>query len=324
MPSKYKLPFGVLSLVILSTGCTPQNCDNKCVVDQTYVHKYGVEVTPDFWSNSGEHGSVISTMSDGIVITHSYESGLLDGETTYTFPHSSQIQQKELYSQGTLLKQTTFFFDGTPQQEIAYDTPLGVKTVTLWYVSGTPKSIEKYSGDLLMSGEYFNSANQRDALVENYEGTRIVRNDQGQLLSTDTIQKGLLSMRLTYHANGNPKEKIPYNGGVIQGTKLTFNQEGDPNSAEEWKAGKQDGMSTVYQHGEKYAEVPYAAGVKQGVEKRYRDGKDLAQEITWKDGQQHGPTTSYLGETEKTDWYYEGTLTSKSNYDFLVNKPVAR
>ena len=69
-------------------------------------------------------------MADGVVVSKSYTGGTLDGETTYTYPHSSQIQKSESYQMGILVKETEFFFDGTPKSEITYNSPeLGMKSV---------------------------------------------------------------------------------------------------------------------------------------------------------------------------------------------------
>lgn len=315
---------GITSLALTLTACGKQNCNDCCVVDETYVHKYGVAVPSDFWADSGEHGSVISTMGDGIVITRGYSSGLLDGETTYSFPHSSQIQKKEIYNQGTLTKTTEYFFDGTPRIETVTDSPIGTKKISTWYLSGTPKSVEVYSGNLIISGEYYSQNNQRDALVENHSGTRLVRDDYGQLISTDQIEGGQLTLRTNYHPNGAPQAMIPYKDGLVDGTKKTFHPAGEPATVEEWAGGKQHGMTTAYQHGEKYAEVPYVDGQKQGKEVRYRDGNTVVQEIGWEKGDQHGPMTTYIGDTPKSEYYYKGEQTTKADYEFMSNRPMAR
>lgn len=314
----------LFSIAVIYTGCARQQSNDAFVVDQTFVHKYGVAVPSDYWSSSGEHGSVISTMGDGVVISRTYSAGLLDGETTYTYPHSSQIQKKEIYNQGILVKEGEFYFDGAPRSETVFEPLHSFKTLSLWYLSGTPKSIEQYEGELLVKGDYFTSFNQHDAAVENYAGTRLVRDDYGQLLATDQIKNGQLVLRTSYHPNGSPKEMTPFNNGLVEGVKKTFHPAGEPNTLEEWIAGNQQGKSYIYQHGEKFAEVPFDRGLKNGVERRFRDGKDVVQEISWNDGQLHGPTTTYVGDTSKTDWYYQGNLMTKTDYDFMINKPVVR
>lgn len=312
-----------LAVLALSTTACSRNY-NDIVVDETYVHKYGVAVPSDYWASQGKDGAVISALSDGVVVTRSYAGGLQNGETTYTFPHREQIQKKETYIQGTLINEIEYFLDGSPQQEIVYDSSQGIKTVSIWYIGGAPKSVERYSGDLLMSGEYYTPNNLKDAFVENYSGTRLARDDYGLIIATDIIEGGRLKLRTTYHPNNSPKELITYQNGVIDGFKRTFHPAGEPDTIEQWSGGMQDGTTVVYQHGDKFAEIPYIRGIKQGIEKRYRDGQTLVQEVSWEDNQMHGPTKVYVGDTVKTDWYYKGNLTTEVNYNFMVNRPPAR
>lgn len=313
---------GVLAILVTACGSRMNNGAN--IVDQTYVHKYGVAVPSDYWQRSGADGSVVSTMDDGVVVSRSYTSGQLDGDTTYTYPHSSQLQRSETYKNGGIVKETEFYFDGTPKEETVYDPYEGTKVISTWYLTGSPRSIERYNDTILMNGEYFTAANQRDALVDSSQGTRLIRDDYGQLISTDTITDGQMVQRVLYHPNGSPKEIIPYSNNLVDGTKRTFLPAGEPCTVEQWSAGQQEGMCVVYQYGEKYAEVPYSNGEKQGVETRYRDGRAKVQEITWNSGRMHGPTISYAGDVAKTDWYFKGRQTTKADYDYMSNKPAAR
>lgn len=319
---------GLATLAIAMTGCSSSRytcCTDENIVDTTYVHKYGVAVPSDFWTSSGEHGSVISTMGDGVVVNKGYTSGALDGDTTTTYPHSSQIQKCESYQMGTLVRETEYFFDGTPKCQITYNTPApGMSTVCRWYLSGTPKCNETYNGGQLVTAEYLTNLNQRDAFVDHAQGTRLSRDDYGQLISTDKIENGQMVLSQSYHPNGSPKETIPYRNGNIDGVKRTYLPAGEPDSIEQWVNGQQEGTSVVYQHGEKYAEIPYANGEKHGIECRYRDGKTKVQDIGWSNGQLHGPSKTYVGETEKNEWYYRGRAVSKTDYEFMTNRPIVR
>lgn len=313
---------GLMVLTITTTACNRHSDDG--IVDQTFVHKYGVAVPSDYWTNSGQDGAVISSLADGVVVTKSFAGGLQHGETTYTFPHRDQIQKTEYYNQGTLVKVNEYFLDGSPQSEIRFDSPIGMRSMTVWYHTGTPKSIEQYSGDLLFKGEYYTPDNMKDATVENYSGVRIIRDDYGMITATDSIENGRQNLRTTYHPNNSPKELYTYKNGVIEGSVRTFHPGGEPNTIEEWSGGQQHGTTIVFQHGEKFAEVPYVNSKKNGKELRYRDGQNLAQEISWENGELHGPTKTYVGDVEKTDWYYRGNLTTEVNYNFMTNRPAAR
>lgn len=323
--SKLKKMFPLAGLAVLSivaSACSRSCCYDANVLDETYVHRYGVAVPQEFWASSGEHGSVISTMADGVIVSKSYSSGTLDGDTTYTYPHSSQIQKSETYRYGTLEKETEYFYDGSPKCQIVHQTPENLKSVTCWYLTGNPKSVECFDGCQLTTGEYFTAINQRDTFVENGQGTRLSRDDYGQLISTDKIENGQMTLCQTYHPNGSPREMIPYRNGLVDGVKRTYQPAGEPDTIEQWVNGRQEGMSLVYQHGEKFAEVPYFNGEKHGVECRYRDGTAKVQEISWHSGQMNGPSTTYVGDRANTEWYYKGKPVSKADYEFITNRPI--
>jgi len=316
-----------IPLLLSATACMqngPDGCNNVPVVNETYIHKYGVAVPSGFWSESGRDGAVISERADGVVVSQSYSQGILDGESNYTFPHNSQIEKREFYQQGCLVKTIRYYFDGTPKEQVLYDQSLKTILTTSWYSNGTPRSAEQHVEGQHFNGEYYNPQNQCDAEVENYAGTRLVRDDYGQLISSDTIQNGQMVSSTTFHSNQTPKEKIPYQNGSVHGCKVAFHPGGEPDTSQEWVNGKQEGMTVVYQHGERYAEVPYKNGNKHGVEQRYRDGTEVVQEISWQNGLQHGPAVTYVGGTKSVVWYYQGQLVSETDYNFLTNKPVAR
>lgn len=318
----FSLPLAIAGLSIVIMGCSDHSLLDENVLDETYVHKYGVAVPSEFWESSGEHGAVVSTMADGVVVSRSYTSGMLDGDTTYTYPHSSQIQKSESYQMGTLVKETEYFFDGSPKWQVIYQAPgEDMRSMTSWYLTGSPKSIEHYYDSQLVKGDYFTAANQRDAFVENGQGTRIMRDDYGVSISNDRIENGQMTLCQNYYSNGSPKETIPYKNGQIDGVKRAYQPGGEPDTIEQWVAGRQEGMALIYQHGEKFAEVPYFNGEKHGVECRYRDGSVKVQEISWHSGQMYGPSTTYVGDTEKTEWYYKGKSVSKADYEFIMNHP---
>jgi antitoxin component YwqK of YwqJK toxin-antitoxin module len=327
MNKKSKI-LSVTSLATLSiflTACSGNRTNQAEVIDETYVHRYGVAVPSDFWESSGEHGSVVSTLSDGVVVTKNYSSGTLDGETTYTYPHSSQIRKSESYQMGTLTKETDFYYDGTPKTTTAYNSPNPEMTsTTTWYLSGTPRSVECYANQQLVTAEYFTPLNQRDARIENGQGTRLIRDDQGELISTDTFQDGQMTLRQTYHPNGSPREVIPYQNGLVDGVKRSYQPAGEPDAVEQWANGKQEGMTILYHHGEKFAEIPYVNNVKHGVECRYRDGTTKIQEVSWSEGNLHGPTRTYIGDNVKAEWFYKGQSTSKADYEYRTTKQTVR
>lgn len=308
-----------LLTVLFSTGCNNSCCyDNDYVVKQSFVHRYGVEVPCDEWAAQGEHGQVMSTLVTGVTVTNSFNGGILDGETTYTFPHSSSIEKVEMYDNGNLVKELTNFPTGAPAKEIQYLSPREER-VTSWYENNTPRAIENYKDGMLVQADYYNFSHQLEAKVDDGQGMRTTRDAYGNLVSNDTIQDGILVSSQTYYPNGTPQAIIPFQNDLVEGEKKTFLPGGEPKTVEEWKAGAQNGMTVVYQNGEKLAEIPFLCGVKEGVEKRYRDGRDLVEEISWHNNVQHGPANTYVDGNVITNYYFQGKPVSKVAYDKMAH-----
>lgn len=316
-----KLSLGLLILITTATACqSRQSCCE--VIDQTYIHKYGVQVAPDEWAERGQQGTVVTTRADGVTVENSYSRGTLHGDTTYTFPHSSQIQKRETYQQGQLVGEIVFNYSGTPERQFVIQPENGMRKTTIWYDDATPMSVETYNGTFLVEGEYYTPNHQRDSLVFNSEGTRNIRDNFGHLIASEVIQRGMPTSRTTYYPNGAPKESVTLRNGQIDGERRTFNPGGDPLALEHWTNGVQHGIATFYNNGEKVADVPYENGVRNGVEKHYRDGTVVVIEISWQDDMRHGPSNTYYGEKNVTEWYYEGAPVSKSKYDLLTSRSL--
>lgn len=316
-----KLPFYLLiGLLTTLTACNRPY--RGPVVEQTYVHPYGIEVPPDQWARSGESGQIVSTLKNGVVVTNRYSDGQLDGDTQYTFPHSDNIQKIETYSGGRLMREVHHTLTGTPMKETVYQDG-NMKVVTLWYEDGSPQAKETYVRNVLKEAEYYNPNHVVEARVQNGEGSRINRDAYGMIESNDTISEGQLVLRTTYHPNNHPKEVIPYSNGMVHGMKKTYLPAGEPNTIEEWNCGEQTGVTSVYVGGEKFCEISYVNGKKNGMERRFRNGNTVTEEISWVNDIRQGPTYSYVGETKKTDWYHSGKKVTKGSYD-LNMVPVSR
>lgn len=305
----------LLSACQSSTCCTvlPRPTEEACV-EQKCVHKYGIEVQPEYWVDCGRNGQLITTQRDGIVIKQSYANGMLNGTSTYTFPHSEQPQKVEVYDNDALVSRVIYQPTGMPINSIEYSAP-DSWSETVWYDTGNPKSVEKYERNLLLSGDYYNLQNKRDTWVCNGFGERITRDNFGCVESVDNFRGGELVLKTIPYPNGAPKEIIPFAEGVVHGERKTFYPGGEPMTIEFWNNGQQNGLTTVFQNGEKYAEVPYLGGKKNGLERRFRDGSVLSQEITWCNDQMHGPSFTYSGDSYQTDWFYNGRLSTRSNFE---------
>lgn len=285
----------LVCVILLSTAaCTRttyyKSTERPCaVVDQTYVHKYGFEVEPQEWESRGEHGQKISVLNTGVTATQNYSYGKLDGECTYSFPYSSSIERVQSYSKDELVADEIRYMSNTPKRRTEMLSN-GTKRMTQWYENSVPQMVENFSQGKLEKGEYYTISNQLESRVDNGSGTRTNRDTYGQLVSKDTIENGEMIERVTYWANGTPKEMVPYKNEIVHGLRRSFFVGGEPNEVESWQNGVQSGVSITYRNGEKYAEIPYVNGVKSGVEKRYRDGTQLFEEITWLDGNEINAT----------------------------------
>lgn len=305
--------FVLLGLIL--NGCN-RGSDYGPVIEETYVHRYGVPVPADDWTSRGQSGKIVTTLKNGVVVSKSLTAGVLEGETTYSFPHSELIQKVETYSQGNIQKFIVYYYSGKPALEVIYNTPDN-RSITKWYENGVPQSKEQIINEQLINGEYFTSKNQLETKVANGHGIRMQRDQYGQLISTDTIENGEMVLCATCYPNGSPKEWTPYKNQVIEGQLKTFLPAGDPDTNATYVAGKKEGITIVYQNGEKYAEVPYVSDIRQGIEKRYRDGDSLVEEVTWNNDQRHGPTYIHIGNTKKTEWYYQNRLVTEKTFDLL-------
>lgn len=307
-------------IIVFATGCKRPCCESEDIMVETYMHKYGVEVPADDWALRGENGKVISTLSSGVKVTRGYVNGLLDGETTHTFPHSDTIEKIESYANGVLIKEVLNNTLGNPVCEIQHLDRTHQRT-TVWYDNGSPQSEEERELDRLVNGSYYSRSHQLESRVEDGEGIRTQRDYYGQLISVDTIINGKMALETIFYSNGSPKAKIPYKDGLIEGQLQTYLPSGEPQSLETWSAGKQEGITLIFRNGEKYAEVPYHDGEKDGIEKHFRDGSIVVEEVSWSHGQKNGPASVYIENTTKTDWFFKDKLVTKATYDQMTQMP---
>jgi antitoxin component YwqK of YwqJK toxin-antitoxin module len=307
-----RLPYAC-ALLLLSTGCSSYRGDG--VVSEMYVHRYGVPLPADEWSESGRHGQIVATMKDGVTVSRTYESGILEGESTYTFPHRDCIQKKENYCGGVLTQEMWGSPAGLPVKQVTHHSE-NKRSVVLWYDNGAPQCQEEYENELLVSGEYFTPNNVQETIVTDGSGTRVYRDQCGDLGHVDEIENGQIQKRTTYHANGTPESITPHVNGVPEGQRQTFFSGGEPQSVEEWSAGTRHGQTIYYENGEVVSEVPYVRGQKHGSETRYRDdGQTVSEKISWVRNSRHGPSYVFLGDTTQTDWYYRDEQVNKQTFD---------
>lgn len=310
----------LISICVLFAGC--RNDHDQNVVKQTYIHKYGVPVAKSDWENQGKEGKIIQLRKDGITLAQTFSNGILNGETSYTFPQSSTIHFLETYANGVLIAKKENYPFGVPFREEVFNEEGQLVQLTKWYEDGTPLLVESYCEGRLLSGEYRSLLHVLEAKVQNGHGTRLLYSIGGELCAKESFESGDCVERVTYFANGDPSAVIPFDGnGKIHGTYLTFLQGGLPDTVAQWEHGQPQGLTIFYQNGEKIAAVPYFRGQKHGVERRFRDGVILVEEICWENNHRHGPHYLHLDGATKTDWYFEGELVSHMTFEKL--QPIA-
>lgn len=318
MKGKLVLAIGLIGL--LSVGCqNNKKRQNNDVVSERYIHKYGYDVPRSEWIANAYPGQVITTLKNGVTVTASYETGLLHGQTTYTYPHSQTLESLYLYEKGNLIKKVSYDVRGMPYREDLHVTDSRIKS-KYWYNSGTPRCTEELEGNSLAAGEYFTQKNELESKIDRGAGVRTIRDKHGVLCAKETINNGAVVKRESFYPNGSPHVTVSYKNGIIHGEKKVFAEGGEPLSIENWSNGNLDGICTYFQNGVKYEEIEYREGFKHGVERHYIDGEAIASEIEWLDNQKHGPVTYYSDGISHTEWYYNNQMVTKAKFEELVER----
>lgn len=314
---KVKCAFWISNVALLASCMTRPTNDPYEVVDQSYVHRYGVPVPAETWSAKGETGKVVSTLKSGVVVTKAYVNGVLDGDTTYTFAHNDAIEKVETYAQGQLVKERYFYKSGSPAKEIEH-IDATTQLVKSFYEHGAPQATETFENERLQKGEYFTPSHLTDSTVENGNGSRTRRDRFGILSGVDSVRDGVVVETKTFYPDGSLHQVVPYANGVVQGELKSFLPGGEPEYVQVWVEGEETGERTLFENGEKIAVIQMEKGVKNGVERRYRNSEILVEEIAWQEDLRHGPSTTIINGITKTDYFYKGQPVTRSAYEKLT------
>jgi len=305
-----------MAIALVLAGCGSDNGRGQ-VISKRYIHKYGYAVSDSEWATNNYPGQVITTLRNGVTITATYEDGQLHGPTTHTHPHSQTVQYYYLYNNGELKKEVVYDSLGMPVQEKAQLSPQRY-CVTTWFGDGTPKSIEDFTGDELLDGQYFSINNELESRVERGIGIRTWRDAHGLLVAKDEIDKGYITKKDEFYTAGSLHRTTHYNMNAKHGERRAFTEGGDPLSVEEWIDDQLHGKATYFTNGKKQIEVYFVHGSRHGVETHFIDGEIVEQEIHWTHDKRHGPTKFYVGDAvAKTEWYYNGQNVAQKRFDEL-------
>lgn len=314
---KVKITIWLSSAALLASCMGRPTHDPSEVVEQSYVHRYGVPVPAQTWAAKGETGKVVSTLKSGVVVTKAYVNGVLDGETTYTFAHNDAIEKVETYNQGQLVKERYFYKSGSPSKEIEHTSSTS-QLVKSFYEHGAPQSTETFENERLEKGEYYTPTHIVDSTVENGNGSRTRRDRFGLLAGVDLVKEGVIVETRTYYSDGSLHQTIPYQNGMVEGALKTFLPGGEPESIQYWTQGEETGERIQFENGEKVAVIQMEKGVKNGMERRYRNNEILVEEIAWQEDVRHGPSTTIINGITKTDYFYKGQPVTRSAYEKLT------
>ena len=309
----YSLP---IAAGLVLSGCGGDNNGNE-VISKRYIHKYGYAVSKAEWDANHFPGQVVTTMRDGVTITATYEDGQLHGPTTHTHPHSQTVQYYFLYHFGKLKKELVYNSLGMPVREKVQLSPHR-ECITMWYGDGTPMSMEDYTNEELLDGQYFSLNNEIESRVERGSGVRSRRDQHGSLLSKDYFDAGYLTKIEAFYPNGSPESTTHYVMNKREGTRVVFAPNGHYLAQEEWVNDKLHGKAIYFNNGYKQMEVYFVNGTRSGVETHFIDGEHIEQEIHWIRDRRHGPTNFFVSDAvAKTEWYYDGKMVSKKRFDEL-------
>ena len=321
----FSLGLGInfLACLVSLGSCAPRSQEVAPEpVDTQYMHRYGMSVPEEKWLEQGRNGQVVTTSNNGVIASQTYYYGVLDGESTWTYPFSSVIQKRKQYSHGQLLIDTAYYSSGSKKQEWSLEPTEHAETLKQWYENGQLSSEEKISGKLLVHGTYYDPQGQKLSAVSDGEGQRTTKDTFGTLIFTEKYHSGEKEYLTSYYPDGTPKEMDPYVNGMVEGLRKTYYPGGEPKTLENWRANKQDGVTTVFKDGEKSEEITYVNGYKNGAGRLFKDGAIVVQEVTWKNDQKHGKCTTYIDNRKVTEWYFRGQKVTKAYWDSFNFKPT--
>lgn len=317
MKNQFLLLCGALGF--LACGCQKSNTQDD-VISQRYIHKYGYAVSKEEWESRNYPGQVITNLRNGVTVTATYENGVLHGPCTLTYPNSQTIETYYLYNQGNVAKEVLYDIKGMPVRETVRLSPTRY-TMTFWYEDGTPMSIEEFANEELLEAQYLTVNNETESRVEKGNGLRVRRAREGVLISKDQIAAGIMVKRDSFYPNGTPEMVAYYLDSKLHGEKRTFSSNGEPLLIEEYINGQLHGKATHFKNGVKYLEISYLDGQRNGSEVHFLDGEQISQEIQWENDKKHGPATYYVdGGGTRIEYYYDGSLVSKEDYDELYRR----
>lgn len=314
------LLIGGASLFITVACSTPPQEE---VVKTTFYHTYGPQIAENDWQARGSTGEVVEVLKNGVEVRREYVGGVLNGTSSWSFPHTKVIDRIEQYKNGNRVLAARNYPSGSPQfQEEWFDN--GCRVVHAWYDDGSPRVLEEYDGSSLMAGKYFTLDGEVEATVVDGTGVKIERSRLGELLAREQLQKSQLVATESFYPNGQVREVVAYQDGKRHGQTRRYSESGEPLSIEQWSLGVVDGTQLYFEGGQPARQIPYAMGKKDGLELHFRPGtEEVVEEISWRQDKRHGASKTYLADQTLTEWYWRGSQVSEDQFEARDSMNVA-
>ncbi|WP_201456634.1 toxin-antitoxin system YwqK family antitoxin [Chlamydia sp. 17-3921] len=315
----------LLFCIIFTLSCSAYGSIRKndpSVIKETFRNNYGIIVSGQEWTRRGCDGTITKVLKDGSTLHEVYTNGLLHGEITLTFPHTTTFAVIKTYDQGRLTSYKTFFHNGQPFQEELFQED-GSFTVVRWPDTKDndtitdPYFIETTYQGCILEGSYCSFNGKYSSKIHNGEGVRSIFSPSNVLLAEETFYEGIMTKRTTFYPNRDPETITHFVNDQPHGLRFTYLIGGIPNTIEEWRSGYQDGTTTVFKNGCKVSEISFVKGKKEGIELRYNEQEIVAEEVSWQNNVLHGMRKIYAGGIYKSEWYHRGRLVSKAKFERL-------
>jgi antitoxin component YwqK of YwqJK toxin-antitoxin module len=305
----------LIALLFCSQALFAAKPSTPYVLSENYQAKYIGTVSEKEWVKRGKNGQIVITYSDGTTLTKNYLAAKLNGKTIYSYPHTNTPKVTEEYEDDILVSKSEHFSSGLKEIEKEYSNGSVIK-ISKWYFDGSPASVEEYKANFLVSATSFMGGIE-EAKVHEGQGTLIQRDCYGILISKDTIAAGEVAEKAQYYCNGELKQITPYYKGQIHGQVKTYLAGGQPLSIEEWRNGQKNGTTFYFENGAVTQSIPFTDGKKHGLELHYQDHMKVVQEISWKKGKRHGQQITFVNGQAHEEWFHEDKSVNKLTYNIL-------
>ena len=300
-----------VSCAFLFVSCQKQQQE---VIRTSYYHSYGPQISSAEWKKQGSTGDIAVLRSDGVEERRAYVDGVLQGTSTWTYPHSKVVERYEEYAQGRKVASGHNFSNGSPETE-EETLSKNDTMVRRWYEDGAPLSLEHFIGDKLFEAQYYNDDGVLESCIANGSGVKVFRSPQGVLLFREQIDHGQMVAKEQFHANGVVQEVCYFKDGKREGVRKSFDETGRPLSVETYQNDLLNGPAVYFKDGLKESSFFYVDGIKDGKEQHFHpDSGIVIEETIWIAGERHGQVSKQYDGMTILEWYWRGVPVTEAQF----------